>query len=61
MSKNSTSSLSKNLLPIIKGSYRHGYPLSKVAWFKVGGPAELMFIPKDKEDLINFLKEATSP
>ena len=56
MSKNSTSSLSKNLLPIIKGSYRHGYPLSKVAWFKVGGPAELMFIPKDKEDLINFLK-----
>ncbi len=31
--------------------------LSKYSWFKLGGPAELFFRPKDREQLINFLKE----
>ncbi len=56
MKQNRTSSLFENALPIVRGSYRHNYPLSKIAWFKVGGPAELMFIPKDKEDLVRFLR-----
>ena len=31
-------------------------PLAQLTWFKVGGPAELLFIPKDKVDLIQFVK-----
>ena len=31
-------------------------PLSKHTWFAVGGPAEVMFLPEDNEDLSWFLK-----
>ena len=57
MRKSNTSLSFEGLLPAIRGSYRYKYPLSKVAWFKVGGPAEVMFIPKDKKDLVSFLKK----
>lgn len=30
-------------------------PLAKYTWFKVGGPAEVIFRPADAEDLIHFL------
>ena len=46
----------QNSLPEVKGDYKFNYPLARMAWFKVGGPAEVMFIPKDKQDLICFLK-----
>ncbi|MDX1949283.1 MAG: UDP-N-acetylmuramate dehydrogenase [Rickettsiales bacterium] len=43
-------------LPKIRGEYRFDYPLSKVTWFGVGGNADILFKPKDEEDLSFFLK-----
>ena len=40
----------------LKGELIQNAPLAPLTWFKVGGPAELLFIPKDKFDLIQFVK-----
>ena len=32
--------------------------MSKYSWFNLGGPADIFFKPKDKDQLINFLQEA---
>ncbi len=42
-------------LPEVRGKYIEKEKLSKHTWFGVGGPAEVMFIPEDYEDLKNFL------
>ncbi len=42
-------------LPPVRGRYSADAPLSKITWFKVGGPAEVMFKPADAEDLAQFL------
>lgn len=44
-----------DLLPQIRGQYKKNEPMSKHTWFGVGGPAEIMFIPADREDLKHFL------
>lgn len=44
-------------LPQIRGAYRENYPLSRIVWFKVGGPAEVIFEPADEYDLRYFLAE----
>jgi UDP-N-acetylmuramate dehydrogenase len=43
-------------LPQVRGSYRENALLSKTNWFGVGGPAEILFRPEDKEDLAYFLQ-----
>jgi UDP-N-acetylmuramate dehydrogenase len=43
-------------LPQVRGEYRFNFPLHKTNWFNVGGPAEVLFKPKDSEDLIYFLQ-----
>ncbi len=43
-------------LPKIRGSYRANADLSKTNWFQVGGNAEILFRPKDVDDLCWFLK-----
>jgi len=43
-------------LPKVRGRYSYLYNLAKVTWFQVGGPADVLFKPKDTEDLIHFLK-----
>ena len=40
----------------LRGELIPNAPLAQLTWFKVGGPAELLFIPKDKVDLIQFVK-----
>ena len=45
-----------DILPKIRGEYRFNFPLSNSNWFKVGGPAEILFKPSDEDDLIDFLK-----
>lgn len=45
-----------DILPEVKGKYLKDVSLSKHTWFGVGGPAEVMFIPKDLDDLCHFLK-----
>lgn len=48
-----------DLLPKVRGQYKIHEPLKKHTWFAVGGPAEIMYIPADKEDLSLFM--ATRP
>lgn len=43
-------------LPKVRGSYRFDADLSKTTWFGVGGKAQILFRPKDIEDLSFFLK-----
>lgn len=42
-------------LPDVRGRISEGSPLSKVTWFRVGGPADAMFKPADLADLQAFL------
>lgn len=42
-------------LPPVRGRYAAEVPLAPVTWFRVGGPAEVMFRPADVDDLAWFL------
>ncbi|MDR3326227.1 MAG: UDP-N-acetylmuramate dehydrogenase [Rhodospirillaceae bacterium] len=42
-------------LPLVRGSLKIEANLASITWFRVGGPAEIMFKPVDLEDLTNFL------
>lgn len=42
-------------LPDVRGRYQENAPLSKITWFRVGGPAEILYRPADLEDLRHFL------
>jgi len=42
-------------LPPLKGRLQRDAELSKITWFRVGGPAEVMFRPEDLDDLQAFL------
>lgn len=42
-------------MPAVRGRYEAGYLLSRIAWFKVGGPADVLFSPADTADLAHFL------
>lgn len=44
-----------DILPEVRGKYLKHVPLSKHTWFGVGGPAEVMYIPADIDDLRHFL------
>lgn len=44
-----------DILPEVRGKYLKHVPLSKHTWFGVGGPAEVMYIPADIQDLSHFL------
>lgn len=41
----------------IKGRLRASHSLSKLTWLRVGGPADWLFVPADKDDLQCFLKQ----
>ncbi|HKK29610.1 MAG TPA: UDP-N-acetylmuramate dehydrogenase [Alphaproteobacteria bacterium] len=41
--------------PAVRGRLRRGVPLAPTSWFKVGGPADLLFRPEDAEDLRTLL------
>ena len=43
-------------LPAVRGRLTPDAPLNKVTWFRVGGPAEVLFRPADREDLLDFLR-----
>ncbi len=40
----------------IRGRLTADALMSKITWFQVGGPADLLFSPADEEDLATFLK-----
>jgi UDP-N-acetylmuramate dehydrogenase len=41
--------------PQVRGRLTANAPLDRVTWFRVGGPAELLFKPADADDLAQFL------
>ncbi len=42
-------------LPPVRGEYRADAPTAQLTWFRVGGPAEVLFRPADEADLTDFL------
>ncbi len=42
-------------LPPVRGKLLIGAPLAPYCWFRVGGPADALFLPADEEDLCTFL------
>jgi UDP-N-acetylmuramate dehydrogenase len=51
--KTTTSLLER--LPQVRGRYAANVPLAPMTWFRVGGPAEVMFRPADADDLAAFV------
>jgi UDP-N-acetylmuramate dehydrogenase len=43
-------------LPDVRGKLLRDEPLGPFTWFRVGGPADLLFLPQDEDDLAEFLK-----
>ena len=43
-------------LPQVRGRLQADVPLGDLTWFRVGGPAEVLFSPADAEDLGDFLR-----
>ena len=47
-------------LPPVRGRLGVQVPLAGVTWFRVGGPAEVLFRPADRDDLAAFLTACPS-
>lgn len=47
----------RNRLPCVRGKLIENAPLSDITWLRVGGPAQVLFIPADEADLSRFLAE----
>lgn len=43
-------------LPAVRGRYVSQADMSAITWFRVGGPADILFTPADEEDLADFLR-----
>jgi UDP-N-acetylmuramate dehydrogenase len=46
----------RDRLPAVRGKLLRDEPLGPFTWFRVGGPAEVLFLPEDAADLADFLK-----
>jgi UDP-N-acetylmuramate dehydrogenase len=44
-------------LPPVRGKLIENAPLSDITWLRVGGPADVLFLPADEADLARFLAE----
>src|SRR5262249_21222778 len=42
-------------LPAVRGRLTANAPVGPLTWFRVGGPAEVLFRPADPQDLADFL------
>ena len=45
----------KARLPKLRGRLMPNQPLAELTWFRVGGPAQVLFMPEDEGDLAYFL------
>ncbi|WP_310542233.1 UDP-N-acetylmuramate dehydrogenase [Phenylobacterium sp.] len=43
-------------LPTVRGKLLANEPLAPFTWFRVGGPADVLFLPQDEDDLADFLR-----
>ncbi len=48
-------------LPPLRGKLRPNAELASTNWFRVGGPADLLFRPEDADDLADFLQAWQGP
>ena len=46
----------RDALPTVRGKLLRDEPLGPFTWFRVGGAADVLFLPADHEDLRDFLK-----
>lgn len=46
----------RTLMPDLRGRLIANAPLADITWFRVGGPAQILFTPADETDLANFLQ-----
>jgi UDP-N-acetylmuramate dehydrogenase len=46
----------KTKMPELRGRLLANQSLAELTWFRVGGPAQLLFMPEDEADLAYFLK-----
>lgn len=44
-----------SLMPELRGRLSANEPLAPLTWFRVGGPAQVLFLPADEADLAYFL------
>jgi len=44
-------------LPRVQGRIQIDAPLAPYTWLRVGGPADVLFLPRDEADLADFLKQ----
>ncbi|MFD0987739.1 UDP-N-acetylmuramate dehydrogenase [Methyloligella solikamskensis] len=59
MSETATSGLASEIteaMPELRGRLKPEATLAELTWFRVGGPAEVLFTPADEADLAYFLK-----
>ena len=42
-------------LPPVRGTLTENAPISGITWFRTGGPAEILFHPADRDDLVSFV------
>jgi UDP-N-acetylmuramate dehydrogenase len=57
MATNSKSKKICDRMPYVRGRLKADETLSRYTWFKVGGPAEVLFKPADENDLCTFLSQ----
>ena len=46
----------RDRLPPVRGKLLRDAPLAPFTWLRVGGPADVIFLPEDEDDLAVFLK-----
>jgi UDP-N-acetylmuramate dehydrogenase len=47
----------KARLPSLRGRLMSNQPLAELTWFRVGGPAQVLFVPEDEADLAYVLAQ----
>jgi UDP-N-acetylmuramate dehydrogenase len=50
----------KSAMPQLRGRLLANEPLAPLTWFRVGGPAQVLFTPADQDDLAYFLAHLAS-
>src|SRR5215469_5885402 len=45
----------RSKMPLLRGRLLANQPLADLTWFRVGGPAQVLFMPEDEEDLAYLL------
>src|SRR5215813_3475274 len=47
-------------MPELRGRLLAQVSLAEITWFRVGGPAQVLFMPEDEQDLSSFLLHLSS-